>query len=205
MVLYIALIRSYVWNNLTSADSNERQNTKKILNVCYNRFIQHNSICNYETMLNYLHLKRLNYRRQNCNALFLNNIFKNKIDSCSTMDTVGIRVITKKIRFFPSLTSEMSQDLSLEQGAWRLQTSSTNLWTFSINITSPLRIHFPLFNPTELYHCRITCIIVLPDIIFLILFLVLYVTYIFTARLLYTTRCWQHLNKGTEFNYYSVL
>jgi hypothetical protein len=67
---------------------------------------------------------------------------------------------------FPLSTSVMSQDLALEQGASRLQTTSANLWTFSINITSPLRIYFPLFNPTELNHYRVACIISLPSIKF---------------------------------------
>jgi hypothetical protein len=53
-----------------------------------------------------------------------------------------------------------------QEGASRLQTSS-NPWTFSINVTSPFRIHFPLPNPTdELYHYRVTCVILLSRIKF---------------------------------------
>jgi hypothetical protein len=87
----------------------------------------------------------------------------------------------------------MSQDLAIQQSATRLQTSA-NHWTSSINITSPLRIRFPLFNPTELRHYRVTCIILLPRIKFYSsssssLSLV-FVMYTFIARLLY----WQALN-----------
>jgi hypothetical protein len=71
------------------------------------------------------------------------------------MDTVGFRVPTKQNSAFPPLTSAMSQDLALQQGASRLQTSA-DLWTFSINITSLLMIQFPLLNPTELHHYHIT-------------------------------------------------
>jgi hypothetical protein len=60
----------------------------------------------------------------------------------------------------------MSQELALQQGASLLQTTSANLWTFSIYITSPLRIHFPLLNPTDLHHYHVTCIILLPSIKF---------------------------------------
>jgi hypothetical protein len=70
-----------------------------------------------------------------------------------------------KLETFPLLTSVMSQDWALQQGASQLQTS-TNLWTFPINITSPLRIHFPLLNHTELRRYLVTCVILLPNIKF---------------------------------------
>jgi hypothetical protein len=66
------------------------------------------------------------------------------------MGIVGLRVLTKQIRDFS--TSVMSQDLVLQKCAPRLETTSANLWTFSINITSRLRVHFPSLNPTELRH-----------------------------------------------------
>jgi hypothetical protein len=46
----------------------------------------------------------------------------------------------------------MSHDLALQQDASQLQIASADLWAFSINIISPLRIRFPLLNPTELRH-----------------------------------------------------
>jgi hypothetical protein len=60
-------------------------------------------------------------------VLFLINVFKNKIDCCYIMDTVGLRVPTKKIRDLFTLTSVKSQTLSFQQGASRLQTTSGNL------------------------------------------------------------------------------
>jgi hypothetical protein len=60
-VLCTTLIRSklaygsVVWNNLTLADSNKLERIQKMFaNFCYKQFIQYNSFCNYELMLNYL-------------------------------------------------------------------------------------------------------------------------------------------------------
>jgi hypothetical protein len=95
-VLYTALVRSNLeyasvaWNNLTLADSNKLENTqRKFANLCYNRFIQPNFLRNSGLILNYLHLKTLYSRRQHLDALFLVNVFKNKINCYSIMDTVG--------------------------------------------------------------------------------------------------------------------
>jgi hypothetical protein len=111
-------------------------------------------------MLNYLHVKTLYFRRQNRDALCLIKVFEDEIDYCSIMDNFSLRVPTST-----ALTSVMYQDLALRQGASRLQTSA-DPWTCSINITSPLRIHFRLLNPTELRHYRVTCIISLLNIKF---------------------------------------
>jgi hypothetical protein len=46
------------------------------------------------------HFKTLYSRRQNLDVLFLNNVFKNKIDCCSVVDSAGLRVHTKQIRDF---------------------------------------------------------------------------------------------------------
>jgi hypothetical protein len=88
------------------------------------------------------------------------------MDSCLLWILLVSVYPVSKLETFPPVTSVMSQDLALQQGASRLQTASANLWTFSINITSPLRIHFPLLNPTELRHYRVTCVILLPNIKF---------------------------------------
>jgi hypothetical protein len=87
--------------------------------------------------------------RQNLDALFLINGFRNKSDCCSVMATVSRRVSAKQIRDFSAFKVIMSQDSALQRGASRLQTASANLWMFSINITSPLRTQIPLLNPTE--------------------------------------------------------
>jgi hypothetical protein len=71
-----------------------------------------------------------------------------------------------KLETFPPLAPVMPHDLAFQQGASRLQTTFANLWTFPINITSLLRIHFPLLNPTELRHYHVTCIILFPRIKF---------------------------------------
>jgi hypothetical protein len=109
-------------------------------------------------MLNYLQFKTLFSRRQNLDALFLINVFRTKL----TVVLLWILLVSwyplSKSETSPHLTSVMSQDLALQQDASRLQTTA-NFWTFSINITSPLRIHFPCLNPTQLYHYRVTCII----------------------------------------------
>jgi hypothetical protein len=73
---------------------------RKFANICFNRFIQPYSFCNYDSMLVYLHFKTLSLSRHNLDALFLINVFKNKIDCCSIMNTVGLRVPTKHIRDF---------------------------------------------------------------------------------------------------------
>jgi hypothetical protein len=81
------------------------------------------------------------------------------------MDAVGLRVATKQIRNFSTfLESVMHQVLVLQQGASRLQTTSANLWTSSMNIISRSRIHFPFLNPTELRHYHVTFIILLSSI-----------------------------------------
>jgi hypothetical protein len=89
----------------------------------------------------------------------------------STVDLSWLLLVSvyplSKLDTFPLLMSVMCQELALQQGASQLQTTSASLWTFSINITSPFRIHFPLLNPTELQHCRVTSIILLPRIKFL--------------------------------------
>jgi hypothetical protein len=104
-VSYIALIRSdleyatFICNNLTLSGSNKVENIQRNFeNLCYNRFIQPNVFCNYESMLNFLRFKTLCFGWQNLDALFLINVFKNKIDCCSIMDTVSLRVPTKPIR-----------------------------------------------------------------------------------------------------------
>jgi hypothetical protein len=82
----------------------------------------------------------------------------------------------------------MSQDIELQQVASQLQITSADLWTFSINITSPLRIHFPLLNATELRHYHITYNILLPSMKFWFSFSsslsVAFVVYMFSACLL---------------------
>jgi hypothetical protein len=120
-VLYTVLLlsnleyASVAWNNLTLAGSNKLENIqRKFVNLCCNRFIQSNYLRNYELILNYLHLKTLHSRRQHLDALFLVNVFKNKINCYSIMDTVGLYIPAKQIRDFPLLELKMFRDLALQ-------------------------------------------------------------------------------------------
>jgi hypothetical protein len=124
-VLYTTLVcsnleyASVAWNILTLADStrNKLENTqRKSDNLCYNRFMQSIVSRNYELMSTYLHLKTLYSRRQHLDALFLVNVFKNKLNCCSIMDTVGLHIPAKQIRDFSTIRVKMSRDLALQQG-----------------------------------------------------------------------------------------
>jgi hypothetical protein len=99
-------------------------------------------------MSNYLRFKTLYSRRQNLDALFLINVFGNKINWCSIVDAVVLYPL-KNLGTLPPLTLAMSQDNPLHHGVFLLQTASADLWTFSMNIPSPLRILFILRSPTE--------------------------------------------------------
>jgi hypothetical protein len=61
-------------------------------------FILSNFLCSYALMLNYLHFKKLYSRLQNFDYLFFINVFKNKINCCSVVDTLGLPVLTRQIR-----------------------------------------------------------------------------------------------------------
>jgi hypothetical protein len=102
----------------------------------------------------------------NLDVSFLINVYMNKIDCCSVMDTVGFRVPTKQVKRLLPPTSVMFEDLALQQGSSPLQTTFANVWTFPLSITSPLRIHLGLLNFTELHHYRVTCTVLLPRITF---------------------------------------
>jgi hypothetical protein len=103
---------------------------------------------------------------QNLDALFLIYVSKNKVDGYSIIDTVHLSIPTKQIIYFPTFNFSNVLRLALQQEVSRLETEPANLWTFTINITSPLRINFPLLNPTELRHYHVTCIVLLPRIKF---------------------------------------
>jgi hypothetical protein len=63
-------------------------------------------------------------------ALFIIDVFKNKINSRSVVRTVGLRIPTKQIKDFSTFNvSNISR-----QGASQLQTKSADFWTFSANI-----------------------------------------------------------------------
>jgi hypothetical protein len=61
-------------------------------------------ICNYKSILIYLHLQILYSKRSHLDDLLLINFFKSKIDCCSIMERpiVDLRVLSKQIREFPN-------------------------------------------------------------------------------------------------------
>jgi hypothetical protein len=126
---------------------------------------EEDSFCNYESMLNYLNFKLLYSVDKILTLYFLLTVSRTKL----TVVLLWILLVSvyplSRLEIFPPLTSVMSQDLALQQGASRLHTSA-DPWTFSTNISSLLRIHFPLLNPTGLHYYRVTCVVLLPSIKF---------------------------------------
>jgi hypothetical protein len=102
-----------------------------------------------------------------------------------------------KLECVPPLTSVMSQDLVLQQGASRLQTTSANLWTFSIIIISPSRVHSPMLNPTELRNYRVTCIILLLGLKFSVVLIRVLALVWLSLRTLLVLVCYRPLAVGT--------
>jgi hypothetical protein len=141
-----------VWNSFILADSGKLENTQRqFANICYNRFIQPN----FFVIMN--HCRIIYFLKHFIPDDKILTIYFSLIFSRTKLTVVLLRIQSvplyaqNKLETFPPLTSVMSQDVALQHGASRLQTTTANLWTFSINVTSPLRTHFFLFNRTELY------------------------------------------------------
>jgi hypothetical protein len=75
-------------------------------------------------MFKYLHFKTLYSRRQILDDLFVIKVFKNKIDCCTTMDTVGLRVATKQIRDFSTFNVS---NVSILSPSTRCVTAANNI------------------------------------------------------------------------------
>jgi hypothetical protein len=157
-VVYITLIRSQfehasvAWNNLTLADSNKLENIqRKFTNFFYNRFNQPSGLINI--------LKSFIPDEKILTLYFLLTFPRTKLIAVLLWIMLVSVYPLSKLETFQPLTSIMSRDLARQQGASRLQTTSANLWAFSIHITYPLRIQIPLRNPIKLRHYRVTCII----------------------------------------------
>jgi hypothetical protein len=140
---------SVVWHTLTFGDSNKLENIQiKFANLYYNRFIQSSSLCNCEWILHHSHFKKLYSRRQNLDALFLVNVFKNKTGCCSVMDTAGLRALTEHTRN----TSIFSvSDVSRLSASTRRVTTANickSLGVFNKHDISLEHIYF-LFNRNE--------------------------------------------------------
>jgi hypothetical protein len=67
-------------------------------------FFKFGILRSYDLILCHLHFRTLYSRWRLLDALFLINVFKGKINCHSIMDTVGIRVPTRKIREFPTFS-----------------------------------------------------------------------------------------------------
>jgi hypothetical protein len=117
-------------------------------NLYYNRFIESNSLCNYESVSNYLHFETLYSRWKHFDDLYLINVFGNKINWYSIVDSVVVYPL-KNLGALPHLTLVTSQDFPIQHSIFLLQTASADLRTFSMNIPSPLRMLFLLSSPTE--------------------------------------------------------
>jgi hypothetical protein len=115
-VLYITLISwklnhaSSVWNNLISWKT-----YKENLEIYAVIDLFSPTPCVIMSQYWIIHIKILYFRRQNLDTLFLINVFKNKVDCCSIMDNVGLRVPTKQIRGFSTFNLN---------NVWRLSSSS---------------------------------------------------------------------------------
>jgi hypothetical protein len=88
---------------------------------------------NKESMFNCLRFKALYPRRQDLDALFLTNVFKNRINYCSNMDTVALRVPTKQTRDYSTFNVSNASRLSPSARC----VTAASLRTFSIDILSP--------------------------------------------------------------------
>jgi hypothetical protein len=111
-----------------------------------------------------------------------------------------------KFESFRPLTSVISQGLALQQGASWLQTTSANLWTFSVNI-SPLMIHFLcivlLRYIINLSHVLFYCLILNFSPVVVLVLALIYIL-LCTLSVLACYRPFaigKHLNKGIELNY----
>jgi hypothetical protein len=82
------------------------------------------------------------------------------------MNTVAPRVPTKQIKDFSTLHGSNVSRISLSTKFVTAANTTADLWMVWVYITSLLRTSLPLLNPTELRHCCITYIVLLPDIKF---------------------------------------
>jgi hypothetical protein len=91
---------SIVCNSITSTDSSKLERVQIKFATLY-----HSRFCvgvggNYEGMLSRLTIFTLHSRRKHLDALFLINVFKNKISRSSIFDTVNLHIPFRRIRDF---------------------------------------------------------------------------------------------------------
>jgi hypothetical protein len=139
-------------------------------NLCYNRFTQPNPFLIMNQCWIICILNRFTPGDKILTLYFLLTFSRTKLTVARLwiLWTLLVSVYPlSKLKNFPPLPSVTSQDLALQQGASRLQTTSASLDVFNkYNITLEDIKYFPLLNPTEWRHHRITCIILLSTIKF---------------------------------------
>jgi hypothetical protein len=105
-VLYTTLVRpkleyeSIAWNSIASTDSSKLERVQKIATLYHSIFFAGVSCSKYEGKLSGLNISTLRSRRKHLEALFVINVFKNKISCSSTFDTVSLRIPSKRIKDF---------------------------------------------------------------------------------------------------------
>jgi hypothetical protein len=112
IVLYATLVRpkleyaSVAWNSITSTDSSKLERVQiKFATLNHSRFCAGVCGSNYEGMLSRLNVSTLHSRRKHLGALFLINVFKNKISCSSIFDTVNLRIPSRRIRDFSTFVA----------------------------------------------------------------------------------------------------
>jgi hypothetical protein len=103
-VLYTTLVRpkleyaSVAWNSITSTDSFKLERVQiQFATLYHSKFCAGVCGSNYEGILSRLNISTLNSRRKRLDALFLINVFKNKISCSSIFDTVNLRIPSRRI------------------------------------------------------------------------------------------------------------
>jgi hypothetical protein len=92
---------SIAWNSITSTDSSKLERVQiKFATLYHSRFCVGVGGSNYEGMLSRLNISTLHSRRKHLDALFLINVFKNKISCSSIFYTVNLRIPVRRIRDF---------------------------------------------------------------------------------------------------------
>jgi hypothetical protein len=104
-------------------------------------FFQSHFLHTYDSTLNCLSF-RGHYFSWYLDALFLIDIFMDKINCCSLTDTVSHYVPNTHTRDFFTFNEVLLWDLVLQLGDPLLGTAFANFWMFLMNAPSPLRTHF---------------------------------------------------------------
>jgi hypothetical protein len=116
-MLYIALVRSQleyacvVWNSITNTDSNKFEHLERTFAApCHNRFFFQDVSYHYNiiNILDKLNMQTLHVRWRHIDTLFLINIFRGTKFCPSVLEAVGLRVPTRNIRNFSTLSCSSS-------------------------------------------------------------------------------------------------